>query len=69
VDGGSTDATLEIARRYRVDRVLPNPPRTGESGYARLQAGVLEWARELTWERASSGFEWALLQVAAGAKH
>ena len=32
--------------------------------YARLQAGALEWSREFTWERASSAFERALLQVA-----
>jgi glycosyltransferase involved in cell wall biosynthesis len=35
--------------------------------YARLQAGALEWSREFTWERASSSFEQALLQVARGA--
>jgi glycosyltransferase involved in cell wall biosynthesis len=33
-DGGSTDATLEIARRKGVDKILPNPLRTGESGKA-----------------------------------
>lgn len=33
VDGGSTDATLEIARRHDA-RVLANPLRTGESGKA-----------------------------------
>jgi glycosyltransferase involved in cell wall biosynthesis len=31
--------------------------------YGRLQAGALEWSREFTWERASSAFERALLQV------
>lgn len=34
VDAGSTDATLEIAGRHDVDRVLPNPLRTGEAGKA-----------------------------------
>jgi glycosyltransferase involved in cell wall biosynthesis len=34
VDGGSTDATLEIAKSYGVEHVLPNPLRTGESGKA-----------------------------------
>jgi glycosyltransferase involved in cell wall biosynthesis len=34
VDAGSTDATLEIARRHEVDRVLPNPLLTGEAGKA-----------------------------------
>ncbi|MGE5691559.1 MAG: glycosyltransferase family 2 protein [Pseudomonadota bacterium] len=33
VDGGSTDATVEIARRHGA-RVLANPLRTGESGKA-----------------------------------
>ena len=32
-DAGSTDRTLEIARRY-TDRVYPNPLRTGEAGKA-----------------------------------
>jgi glycosyltransferase involved in cell wall biosynthesis len=34
VDGGSTDRTLEIARRFDVEHVLENPLRTGESGKA-----------------------------------
>jgi hypothetical protein len=34
--------------------------------YARLQAGALEWSREFTWERASSAFERALLEVSGG---
>jgi glycosyltransferase involved in cell wall biosynthesis len=34
VDAGSTDRTLEIARRHGVDRVLDNPRRTGEAGKA-----------------------------------
>jgi glycosyltransferase involved in cell wall biosynthesis len=34
VDGGSTDKTLEIAERFRVEHLLPNPLRTGESGKA-----------------------------------
>jgi glycosyltransferase involved in cell wall biosynthesis len=33
-DAGSTDQTLEIAERHEVDRVLPNPLRTGEAGKA-----------------------------------
>lgn len=33
-DAGSTDRTLEIAARHAVDRVLPNPLRTGEAGKA-----------------------------------
>jgi glycosyltransferase involved in cell wall biosynthesis len=34
VDAGSTDETLEIARRHGVDRILENPLRTGEAGKA-----------------------------------
>ncbi len=34
VDAGSTDATLEIARRHGVERVFDNPLRTGEAGKA-----------------------------------
>ena len=34
VDAGSTDATIDIARRHGVDAVLENPLRTGESGKA-----------------------------------
>jgi glycosyltransferase involved in cell wall biosynthesis len=34
VDGGSTDRTLQIADSLGVERVLPNPLRTGESGKA-----------------------------------
>lgn len=34
IDAGSTDGTLEIARRHGVDRVLDNPLRTGEAGKA-----------------------------------
>jgi len=32
IDAGSTDATLEIARKYQVDKILVNPLRTGEAG-------------------------------------
>lgn len=35
VDAGSTDETLELARRYGADQVLDNPLKTGESGKAR----------------------------------
>ena len=31
-DAGSTDDTLAIARRHGVDRIVPNPLRTGEAG-------------------------------------
>ena len=33
-DAGSTDATLDIAARYGVDRIVPNPLTTGEAGKA-----------------------------------
>jgi glycosyltransferase involved in cell wall biosynthesis len=34
VEGGSTDATVEIAHRHSVDRIVENPLRTGEAGKA-----------------------------------
>ena len=33
-DGGSKDKTLEIAKKFDVDRILHNPLRTGEAGKA-----------------------------------
>lgn len=33
-DGGSKDKTLEIAKKFEVDRILHNPLRTGEAGKA-----------------------------------
>jgi glycosyltransferase involved in cell wall biosynthesis len=44
VDAGSSDATLEIARRHRADLILENPRRTGEAGKA---VGVRAASREL----------------------
>jgi len=40
-DGGSKDRTLEIARKYGVDKILHNPLRTGEAGKA-VGVGVAE---------------------------
>lgn len=43
-DAGSTDATMDIARHHKVDKILPNPLRTGEAGKAvgiRAAAGDL----------------------------
>jgi glycosyltransferase involved in cell wall biosynthesis len=34
-DAGSTDATLELAEKYKVDRILENPLLTGEAGKER----------------------------------
>jgi glycosyltransferase involved in cell wall biosynthesis len=34
VDAGSTDETLDIARRFEVERILENPLKTGEAGKA-----------------------------------
>jgi glycosyltransferase involved in cell wall biosynthesis len=31
-DAGSTDQTIEIAHRYEVDKIVPNPLKTGEAG-------------------------------------
>ncbi|MBI4897477.1 MAG: glycosyltransferase family 2 protein [Actinobacteria bacterium] len=33
-DAGSTDRTLEIAEKYGVEKIVPNPLRTGEAGKA-----------------------------------
>jgi glycosyltransferase involved in cell wall biosynthesis len=33
-DGGSSDRTIEIAKEFRVDKILKNPLRTGEAGKA-----------------------------------
>jgi glycosyltransferase involved in cell wall biosynthesis len=35
-DAGSTDGTLDLLKRYGVDRVVPNPRLTGEAGRAIL---------------------------------
>ncbi len=43
-DGGSTDATVELARRRGVDIVCDNPLRTGEAGKA---VGVLKATRDI----------------------
>lgn len=32
IDAGSSDATLEIAKKYGVDKILSNPLKTGEAG-------------------------------------
>jgi glycosyltransferase involved in cell wall biosynthesis len=42
-DGGSTDSTLEIARKY-TDNIYPNPLKTGEAGKA---AGVKHATNEI----------------------
>jgi len=34
VDGGSTDRTIDIAKEFRVTKILHNPLRTGEAGKA-----------------------------------
>ena len=34
IDAGSTDRTLKIAKEYKVDKILPNPLKTGEAGKA-----------------------------------
>jgi len=34
VDGGSTDRTIEIAKKFKVTKILHNPLRTGEAGKA-----------------------------------
>jgi glycosyltransferase involved in cell wall biosynthesis len=43
-DAGSTDDTLDIARRHNVERIVPNPLRTGEAGKS---AGITASAGDL----------------------
>lgn len=43
-DGGSTDDTLAVARKWGVRRIYPNPLRTGEAGKA---VGVLKAKNEI----------------------
>lgn len=43
-DGGSTDATIKIARQFGVDTIVPNPLKTGEAGKA---AGIAAARHEL----------------------
>lgn len=44
IDAGSTDRTIEIAERFGVDAILPNPLKTAEAGKA---VGVRAATREL----------------------
>jgi glycosyltransferase involved in cell wall biosynthesis len=34
IDGGSVDKTVEIAKMFSVDRIIPNPKKTAEAAYA-----------------------------------
>lgn len=43
-DGGSSDRTLEIAKKFKVNKILDNPLRTGEAGKA---VGVKEARNEI----------------------
>jgi glycosyltransferase involved in cell wall biosynthesis len=65
VDAGSVDATLDIARRHGVDRVLENPLRTGEAGKA---VGIRAATRELVCmvdsDNVIVGREWMARMVA-----
>jgi glycosyltransferase involved in cell wall biosynthesis len=59
VDGGSTDRTLEIARERGVDRILPNPLRTGESGKAvGVRAAVGELVLMIDSDNVVVGCDW-----------
>jgi glycosyltransferase involved in cell wall biosynthesis len=64
-DGGSTDHTLEIARRHNVDAVLPNPLRTGEAGKAvALSAARHELVLHVDSDNIVVGRDWLSRMVA-----
>lgn len=59
IDAGSTDRTLEIAERYGVDRVLPNPLKTGEAGKAvGLHAATNELILTIDSDNVLVGSDW-----------
>ena len=58
-DAGSTDATLEIARRYDVDQVVANPGQTGETGKAEgIQAATGEILAFVDSDNVLVGSDW-----------
>jgi glycosyltransferase involved in cell wall biosynthesis len=65
IDAGSTDRTLEIAERYGVDRVLPNPLKTGEAGKAvGLRAATQELVLTIDSDNVLIGDDWLRRMVA-----
>ena len=64
-DGGSTDRTLEIARRHGVDAILDNPLRTGEAGKAvALRASRHELILHVDSDNIVVGRDWLIRMVA-----
>ena len=64
-DGGSTDRTLEIARRHGVDLILDNPLRTGEAGKAvALRAARHELILHVDSDNIVVGRDWLTRMVA-----
>lgn len=64
-DGGSTDLTLEIARRHGVDRILANPRKTGEAGKAvALHAASHELILHIDSDNVVVGVDWLTRMVA-----
>jgi glycosyltransferase involved in cell wall biosynthesis len=59
VDAGSTDDTLEIARRFGAERILENPLKTGEAGKAvGLRATEGELVLSLDSDNVVVGSDW-----------
>ena len=63
-DAASTDRTLEIARRFEVDTVVPNPLKTGEAGKAAaLRAATGEIVVLLDSDNVVVGRDWLTRMV------
>jgi GT2 family glycosyltransferase len=59
VDGGSTDETIDIARRFEVERILENELKTGEAGKALgLKAAEGDLLLSLDSDNVVAGSDW-----------
>lgn len=64
-DGGSTDATLDIARAHGVEQIVPNPLRTGEAGKAAaLRVATKELILHVDSDNVVVGPDWLRRMVA-----
>lgn len=64
-DAGSSDATLDIARRFDVDVIVPNPLRTGEAGKsAGVAACTGEFIALVDSDNVLDGPDWLLRMTA-----
>ena len=65
IDAGSTDRTVEIAERHGVDRILPNPLKTGEAGKAvGIHAATGELILQVDSDNIVVGRDWLSRMVA-----